>query len=101
MISRILEVIGKLENPTNTPAISRETLKLGSSKAFFDVLCIFMRAIDGSTERTDITNATSTELLLDTLKFFGYKATYNKSTFQPIGAPHTWNQCLSILEWFS
>jgi hypothetical protein len=25
MINKILEVVGKLENPTNTPALSRET----------------------------------------------------------------------------
>lgn len=39
--------------------------------------------------------------MLDALRVFGYKGNYNRSLFQPIGAPHTWMQCLTILEWFS
>jgi SMC interacting uncharacterized protein involved in chromosome segregation len=102
MITKILEVVGKLENPTNTPALSRETLKTGSNKAFFDVLCIFFRAIDGHTERAEFnSSSTNTELMQDALRVFGYKGNYNRSLFQPIGAPHTWTQCLTILEWFS
>lgn len=43
----------------------------------------------------------NTELMLDALRVFGYKGNYNRSLFQPVGAPHTWTQCLTILEWFS
>ena len=66
------------------------------------MLCIFLRAIDGHTERADFNNsATNIELLQDALRIFGFKGNYNRSLFQPIGAPHTWTQCLVILEWFS
>ena len=58
-ITRILDVASKLENPTNTPALSRETLKTGGTKAFFDVLCIFLRAIDGHTERADFSSSST------------------------------------------
>jgi hypothetical protein len=96
-ITKILEVISKLENPTNTLGISRETLKAGGNKIFFDVYCIFLRAMDGNTDRAEFNNASnSIDLLLESLKFFGYK-TVSKSLFQPIGAPHTWSGCLQIL----
>lgn len=66
------------------------------------MLCIFFRAIDGHTERAEFnTSATNTELMQDALRIFGFKGNYNRSLFQPIGAPHTWPQCLIILEWFS
>jgi hypothetical protein len=41
------------------------------------------------------------DVVIDALRIFGYKGNYNKTIFQPIGAPHTWSHCLAILEWFS
>ena len=100
-ITKILEVISKLENPTNTLGISRETLKAGGNKIFFDVYCIFLRAMDGSTDRAEFNSSNSVDFLIESLKFFGYPKPVSKSLFQPIGAPHTWPACLQILEWLA
>jgi hypothetical protein len=49
-------------------------VKTGSNKAFFDVLCIFFRAIDGHTERAEFnSSSTNTELMQDALRVLGYK----------------------------
>ena len=35
------------------------------------------------------------------LKVFNYTGNLNKNIFQPIGAPHTWVHCLSILDFMA
>lgn len=39
----------------------------------------------------------NTEMIAEIYKIIGYPQTINKTMFQPIGAPHTWNSCLQIL----
>ena len=68
-------------------------LRTGSNKIFLDVVCIFIKTIDHKFERGDV----NAEGVMELLKFFGYPHNYSKSIFQPIGAPHTWGQCLMIL----
>jgi SMC interacting uncharacterized protein involved in chromosome segregation len=68
-------------------------LKNGSNKIFLDVMGIFLRSLDHKFERGDV----NADLIMDILKAFGYPHNYNKTIFQPIGAPHTWGHCLSIL----
>ena len=34
-------------------------------------------------------------------KALGYPNTISKTYFQPVGAPHTWGQCLAMMEWLA
>jgi len=97
MISKILNAVGLLPNYTLTSTISRESLKGAGSKVFFDVVTIFLKALDSKIERDSI----NSETMVDIVKMMGYTGNLNKNIFQPIGAPHTWSYCLSILEWLS
>ncbi len=47
MIPKILQIMGKLENPTNTQTISKQTLRMATTNVFLDIMCILFRAIDG------------------------------------------------------
>jgi SMC interacting uncharacterized protein involved in chromosome segregation len=38
-------------------------------------------------------------MLPDTFKNLGYPYVINKTYFQPVGAPHTWPQCLNMMDW--
>lgn len=68
-------------------------LKTGSNKVFLDIVGIFIKAIDHKFERVDV----NTDFITEFLKTFGYPHALSKNIFQPIGAPHTWGQCLMIL----
>jgi len=37
------------------------------------------------------------DMLIDLFKMLGYPSTINKTYFQPVGAPHTWGQCLQMM----
>lgn len=98
-----MEVIIRLENPTSNnnspPSVSREILKTGGNNVFFNVLTLLLHGIDGSFKLEYINN--SMEMVILALNMFGYKGNCSKAIFQPIGAWHTWNSCLMILEWFA
>ena len=72
-------------------------LKDGGSKIFYDVFAILARAIDDKLEREELT----LDHILGILKVFSYPGFLGKNIFQPIGAPHTWIHCLSILDFMA
>jgi hypothetical protein len=41
------------------------------------------------------------ELIPPLLMFWGYPHNYNKSVFQPVGAPHTWPVCMQMMEFLA
>lgn len=41
------------------------------------------------------------ETILDIFKLFEYPFPVNKNIFLPVGAPHTWSTCLTMVEWLS
>jgi hypothetical protein len=53
----------------------------------------FMALIDRTFEKSNI----DVESIPQLLTFWGYTQNYNKSVFQPVGAPHTWPVCLQMM----
>lgn len=98
-----MEVILRFENPNteknSNTSVSREILKTGGNNVFFNVLAMLLHGIDGCFKLEYINN--SMEMVILALNMFGYKGNCSKAIFQPIGAWHTWNSCLAILEWFA
>jgi SMC interacting uncharacterized protein involved in chromosome segregation len=41
------------------------------------------------------------DMLIDLFRVLGYPYTINKTVFLPVGAPHTWSQCLQMMEWLA
>lgn len=97
MAGRILQQVNKLHNSTALRAITKDMLKEGGSKIFFDVFAILARALDDRVERDQVT----LEAVLSLLKVLGYPGFVGKNIFQPIGAPHTWLHCLAILDFMA
>ncbi len=69
----------------------------GGSNVFYDVFASLAKAIDQKFDRSDI----NVDIVLDILKVFNYPGNLNKNIFQPIGAPHTWYNCLGILDFMA
>ena len=40
-------------------------------------------------------------MIVEVLRTMGYTANISKNIFNPIGAPHTWGNCLQLMEWIS
>lgn len=40
-------------------------------------------------------------MLPELFKSLGYPFVINKTYFQPVGAPHTWPQCLAMMDWLA
>lgn len=40
-------------------------------------------------------------MIPEIFKALGYPNTISKTYFQPVGAPHTWGQCLAMMEWLA
>ena len=56
------------------------------------------RALDDELETNDVNNP---DTIVNILKLFNYPGFLGKNIFQPIGAPHTWIHCLSILDFMA
>ena len=100
MAGRILQECSRFPNAPGTiglRAITKDMLKEGGSKIFFDVFTILAKGIDDKIERDQVT----LEGVLSLLKVFGYPGFLGKNIFQPIGAPHTWLHCLAILDFIA
>jgi hypothetical protein len=98
MVGKVMREVSRLHNPSPLRIITREMVREGGSKLFYDVFLILAQALDPSIELPDVNNEKS---ILALLRLFNYPGFVGKSIFQPIGAPHTWHHCLSILDFMA
>ena len=72
-------------------------LKKGGSAIFFDAFLILIRALDDTIDPKELT----VDSIVYFLQSWNYPGCLIKNIFQPIGAMHTWNNCLAILDFMA
>lgn len=92
---KIMTYVNRYQQPQSQyRIITRETIRDGGSKLFYDVFAMLGRVVDDRMEASDL----NPEIVTGILNFYRYPGQMNKNIFQPIGAPHTWLHCLNILD---
>ena len=99
MVNKIMLEVNRLHTQMQFRVITKEMIKEGGSKLFYDVFTILTKAIDEDIEVGEINN--NVEAIHGILKLFNYPGYLGKNIFQPIGAPHTWIHCLGILDFMA
>lgn len=95
MASTINSTLLRLPNQGNRSSISNSLQPKAST--MISTISTFLNSIDRNFQKKDI----DIQGIPALLQFWGYPHNYNKSVFQPIGAPHTWPNCLQMMEFFA
>ena len=90
-------MLSRVEKANLSHFLTKETIKSGGQKVFYDIAHVFLHVIDEGIEREEVTQ----DSLLSFLRFKEYSGNVNRTIFTPIGAPHTWMHCLAILDWLA
>ena len=93
MTKSILETLKKIYKDTEK-SISAAGFK-PTQKTLLSTIAAFFNSFDNAFDESSLT----IEMIPDIFKGVGYPNTISKTYFQPVGAPHTWGQCLAIMEW--
>ena len=68
-----------------------------NQKTVFNIIASFLHSFDGHFH----SGMLDVDLIFEMYRLMGYPGNLHKTIFQPVGAPHTWNHCLQMLEWLS
>ena len=68
-----------------------------NQKTLLSTIAAFLHSFDNAFEENNLT----IEFLPDLFKVLGYPSNVSKTYFQPVGAPHTWGQCLAMMDWLA
>ena len=68
-----------------------------SQKALLTVCATLMRELDDTFQFEDL----DLEFLPEMFKTIGYFSPINKNIFMPVGAPHTWPSCITLMHWLA
>ena len=88
----ITETLLKIPSQNSRASISTTSLK-PNQKTLFSTISSLVFGIDHDFQESLVKEDTIQQLM----KFWGYPHTINKTVFNPVGAPHTWNTCLQIM----
>ena len=95
MSKTIHDVLMKVPNQGKRTSITN-TIK-ASTGVFMNYIGSFMTLIDRMFDKTFVNSETVPQLI----SFWGYPENTSKSVFKAIGAPHTWNTCLHMMEFLA
>ncbi len=95
MASTINNALLRLPNQGNRSSISNSLQPKAST--LISTISAFMNSIDRNFQKSNL----DVESIPQLLTFWGYPHSYNKSVFQPIGAPHTWPNCLQMMQFLA
>jgi SMC interacting uncharacterized protein involved in chromosome segregation len=68
-----------------------------NQKTLINTIAHLLNSFDGKFEPSNL----EVDMIIDLFRMLGYPSNINKTYFQPVGAPHTWGQCLQMMDWLA